>query len=249
MKKANSNEKIIRELKGNTIGINQLTKRKTLPINLEKNPFGPFRGIDGKTYVARQCTVGINCYAYALGLNLRVKTESGVYTPGFLNGMVRYDDPIIESVKSDLTWLGRQIYEIYEEIPDKLPKEAKGTYYIKCLRAKGSEGLQGIHFMVKDPKSGRWIHKLGWEARPKVVVEYEFESTKERVMKEIQKKNPLLSTKMLEMMVDFAVSESPYSESYIAVKVEYPEKDNGGYISYDGKGLVEYVPLFAMRIS
>ena len=70
-------------------------------------------------------------------------------------------------VKGDLEQVGRKVYEIIYNVPEKLP-EGEG-YWIKFLYRPGKNELSS-HFMRKDKKSGRWIHKMGWNAPPKVCI-------------------------------------------------------------------------------
>lgn len=215
------------------------------------NPYAPFEGLDGKTYkitypqVLNDCT---NCYSFSLGIKAKGRPDRD-YFPGFLSGYplcVGISNNLEERVRADLNVLGRSVYDVIYagDIPKQLPKAEKGTVWIKVMIH--SYVKEDIHFMVKNEASGRWIHKLGWSSPPKVVVRnLKIKSTLDTILEmkpEIQK---LIEELGEENVKDIIGNLYTLSSSIL----EY--EDDSSYYSFqeDVSHLVEYKPMWVMRIS
>ncbi|MBR3614342.1 MAG: hypothetical protein IKL55_04095 [Clostridia bacterium] len=156
-----------------SIGSNQITvvTNKLPEISItEINPYEPFKGEDGNTYSIEydnRLNGYTNCYAFAMGWLVEADNKYDDYIPGFLVGKPFSVENSANLVKADLEQVGRKVYEIIYNVPKQLP-DGDG-YWIKFLYRPGKNDLSS-HFMRKDKKSGRWIHKMGWYTSPKVCV-------------------------------------------------------------------------------
>ena len=237
-------------LKKNSVKSDSVTfaTRKTAPVEACINPYLPFAGTDGKNYLigyeARLNTT-TNCYAYAAGWRYPASDKYNDYVPGFLTGKPYSFENIAELVKGDFEAVGREVYEIVYDIPEILP-EGEG-YWIKFVHCPDN-GDEGIHFMRKDKKSGRWIHKMGWEMPPKVCVRnLEFRDKKEALfdMPQMQGVPRELAESMLQMMFP----REMYTGVVLA-KSELETCDSAGYIAFnEDDEILNYDAVWAMRIS
>lgn len=162
----------IRRIEKSSVASNQITFMSKNAVSKDDciNPYEPFKGVDGNTYLIgydsklNNCT---NCYAFAMGWREPAHNKYDDYLPGFLAGKPYSLENSARLVKEDLEKVGRKVYEILYDLPEELP-EGEG-YWIKFLYSP-KKGALSAHFMRKDKKSGRWIHKMGWEMPPKVCV-------------------------------------------------------------------------------
>ena len=231
--------------------------KKPMPKDRVVNPYAPFEGVDGKTTFAisypKELNNSTNCYSFALGIRAKGNPTRDFY-PGFLSGFplsLEFADNIEERVRADLTALGRKVHEIIyaDNIPVHLPMAKNGTVWIKALKTPYKE--EGIHFMIKNEASGRWIHKMGWYMPPKVVVRNlevrsDFEMLLEmypqykRYFSQLGKEAEEIIQKLLE-------SQNLYS----LYRSRLEDEDNASYWSFPNNAteLEEYVSLWVMRIS
>ena len=240
---------MITKLKKNSVKSSEVTfeTKKSVPVGDLVDPFAPFKGVDGKTYIIaydKRLNQSTNCYAFAMGWRYSAKDPYKEYIPGFLTGQKISVENMAELVKSDLEAVGRKVYEIVYDIPDELP-DGEG-YWIKFLHCP-KKGEFDAHFMRKDKKSGRWIHKVGWEMAPKVCVRnLEFKSKEETLMEMLSQK---YSRETLESVIHSMVPKSMYSGS-VLIKSEIETSDSAGYTAIDENDIIfEYKTIFAMRIS
>lgn len=238
------------KLKRNSVKSSSITfeTKKRAPAGMLVNPYAPFVGTDGKSYIIGyedRFVKTTNCYAYAAGWKYSAHNKYKDYIPGFLTGKPYSVENLVELVKGDFEAVGRQVLDVIYDIPEHL-YDGEG-YWIKALycRAKGAEG---IHFMRKDKKSGRWVHKMGWEMPPKVCVRnLEFRDKKEALfdmpqMKEIPREQAEL---VLEMMFP--------KEMYTGVVLQRSEietSDAAGYTAFNEEDeILQYDALWVMRVS
>ena len=199
-------------------------------------PGDPFEGADGKKYILLvdpKQNQNRNCYAYAMKWPLSGHRCLGEYIPGFLAGLPFNIEKIEELVRADLKAVKREVYEVVYDIPDVLPY-GEG-YWVKALYCERTEDF---HFAMKDPNSGRWIHKMGWEMPPKVFIRNTiYVSRFEGVPREI------------EIESDKIVKPRQYEPvSVIGSCVE--TRDSAGYVAWDEDDFLSYYkPLWVMRIA
>lgn len=160
----------IRELKECSVESSQITFLTQKFITTSKciNPYEPFKGVDGNTYLIEydsKLNSYTNCYAFAIGWRVPAQNKYDDYVPGFLAGKPYSLENSASLVKADLEKVDRKVYEILFNIPKELP-EGDG-YWIKFL-CNPTKGELSAHFMRKDKKSGRWLHKMGWKKPPSV---------------------------------------------------------------------------------
>lgn len=211
------------------------------------NPYYPFKGIDGNTYlIGYNDTLNnvTNCYAFVMGWQIKGKCGED-FVPGSISGLQYSLENLEELVRSDVETVGREVYEVVYDIPENLP-DSEG-YWIKALYCK-ERGYDAVHFMRKDKKSGRWIHKVGWMMPPKLVIRnVEFKKKIDAILESpmLQGVPKSMAESMLKMMCD----ESMY-KGITVTKVAVEERDDAEYVSFtEGDEIDKYVPLWAMRIS
>lgn len=215
------------------------------------DPYQPFFGVDGKAYrisYPDALCMNTNCYSFAMGW--RVKGIKGRdYHPGFLiNRRYSSIDEVLDLVQADLKACRRQVYEIIWDtaIPDQLPNDKEG-HWVKALWCP-ERGLTSLHFMVKDPNSGRWLHKMGWEYRPKVVTRLvSYMNDKEALQKYAFGSDYSKEEMDIAMQLLFG-SKGPIGVLPTEIIVE-PD-DNHDYLSITAENLLAtYHPLWVMRIA
>ena len=222
--------------------------RKSAPVAACINPYAPFEGVDGKRYLIDyddRLIRTTNCYAYAAGWRYPAKDRMTDYVPGFLTGKAYSVDNLVDLVKGDFEVVGREVYEVIYDIPEKLP-EGKG-YWIKALYCT-TKGAEGIHFMRKDKKSGRWIHKMGWEMPPKVGVRnLEFKDKIDVILSMPDMKG--VSRKVAEELLQTMFPKEMYTGKTL-VRSELESCDSADYTAineYDE--ILIYKALWVMRVS
>lgn len=114
----------------------------------------------------------INCYAYALGLDIKEnEIFDGAYEPGAISGAnnllfsrFTYNE-LLYWLYEDLKLLNIEYCDSYpdELIQNNEWKIAIFTEKLYCL--KENEYLRDYHFL-RESKSGIWYHKLGWDSQP-----------------------------------------------------------------------------------
>lgn len=212
------------------------------------NPYEPFKGKDGKNYLIgydKRLNNSTNCYAFAMGWTLAAKNRYDDYVPGFMTGHP-YSVALSEKlVRGDLEAVGRKVYEVIYQIPKELP-EGEG-YWIKFMYCP-ERGDLDAHFMRKDKKSGRWIHKMGWEMPPKLCVrKVEFGSKKDAILDMMRADDVPMD--FVESMLTTIIPKEMYAGSEIT-KSEIETDDASGYLAFDERErLIQYKALWAMRIS
>lgn len=113
-----------------------------------------------------------NCYAYALGLDIKVKTiKQYAYNPGVISG--RYHlvqrtflyDELVDCVEKDFQTLNISYRKINPE--DSITaNEWKIAIFSRFYAYEfGSEWLSDFHF-VRSNLDGTWSHKFGWHHFP-----------------------------------------------------------------------------------
>lgn len=240
----------VNKLKRHTFNSNQITfsTKKSAPVEACINPYAPFKGLDEKNYLIgydprlNSCT---NCYAFAMGWAVAANNKYDDYVPGFMVGQP-YSLALAEQlVKADLEATGRKIYEVIHDIPKELP-DGEG-YWIKFLYCP-EKGELDAHFMRKDKKSGRWIHKMGWAMPPKVCVRnLEFKSKKDIILGLEQMQG--IPKELAESLLTSMIPKEIYS-GIALTKSEIETDDSAGYLSFDeSERTMKYETLWAMRIS
>lgn len=227
---------------------------KPMPKDECVNAYAPFEGKDGRTYEIsypanlNECT---NCYAFSLGIRAKGDPRRD-YFPGFLSGYplcFEIANDLEGRVRGDLAALGRTVFEVIYagDIPAHLPKAESGSVWIKALQSPSKE--EGIHFMVKNEASGRWIHKLGWFSPPKVVVRnLEVRSDFEAVLQMY----PEYRARLVELGPEGeAFIRGMCGNLYSLASSRLEDEDNGPYWSFpeNATELEEYKVLWVMRIS
>lgn len=115
-------------------------------------------------------TKSTNCYAYSLGI--MYNSESWIrHSPGYTQ-KIRYQgispEELMRNVKIDLKNL-KIIFRCIGlgEKVELNPNE----YLVKVFYAPPNSRLLcgDYHFIRKDPKTGKWFHKLGWHNQPCLV--------------------------------------------------------------------------------
>ena len=238
------------KLKKNSVKSNSVTfeTKKVAPVEACINPYLPFKGTNGKSYLIgyeARLIQTTNCYAYALGWRYPAKDKYQDYIPGFLTGKPYSLRSIPNLVKADLEAVGRKVYEVVYDIPDNLP-EGEG-YWIKCMHCE-EKGDEGIHFMRKDTKSGRWVHKMGWEMPPKVCVRnLEFRDKKEALFDMPQLKEIPRDT--AESILQMMFPREMYT-GVVLVRSELESSDAADYTAFSEEDeIFLYKTKWAMRIS
>ena len=237
-------------LKKNSVKSNSITfaTKKTAPVEACINPYLPFAGTDGKNYLIgyeSRLIQTTNCYAYAIGWRYPANNKFQDYIPGFLTNKPYSFETIPDLIKEDLEAVDRKVYEIVYDIPDKLP-EGEG-YWIKFLHCE-EKGDEGIHFMRKDTKSGRWIHKMGWEMPPKVCVKnLEFRDKKEALFDMPQMKG--VPREVAEGLLQMMFKKEMYT-GVVLVRSEIETCDAADYTAFNEEDeILQYKAKWAMRIS
>lgn len=237
-------------LKKNSAKSNSVTfeTKKKAPVEVCIDPYAPFSGTDGKNYLIgyeERLKTTTNCYAYAAGWRYPASDKMRDYVPGFLAGLPFSVENLANLVKEDFESVGREVYEVIYDIPEHL-HDGEG-YWIKALHCK-AKGAEGIHFMRKDKKSGRWVHKMGWEMPPKVCVRnLEFRDKKEALfdMPQMQGVPRDAAEALLRMMFR--------KEMYTGVvlsKSELETYDSASYTSLNEEDeILLYEAMWVMRVS
>ena len=239
-----------RQVRKRSVGSNQITftTNKSAPVSECVNPYEPFMGTDGKTYIIgydkklNSCT---NCYAFAMGWILKAGNKYDDYVPGFLAGKPFSVSTSANLVKEDLEQVGRKVYEIVYDVPKELP-DGDG-YWIKFLHCPG-KGELDAHFMRKDKKSGRWIHKMGWSAPPKVCVRnLEFKTKKEVLLSSPEVAG--IPEAEVETILQMMFPKEMY-EGMMLIRNEIETDDSADYVSLtETDRVMNYKTLWAMRVS
>jgi len=207
------------------------------------NPYQPFLGVDGQVYEIDWKPEG-NCYSYALRTEYPDSQTKKSFSPGVIAGKTYKPEKIKSLIIADLKKQNRIIYEVVDEIPKELPK-GEG-YWIKCFIA---EGNRDFHFALKDPKSGRWLHKIGWIKSPSLMMRNtRVEGTKEILLRlaKMQKSGALFA----EGTINFFLMQmgTPLITVLENVIEDDDSSDYLGVISTEEKPVL-YKAVFAMRIS
>lgn len=238
------------KLKRNSVKSSSVTfeTKKKAPEGMLVNPYAPFVGTDGKNYLIGyedRFVKTTNCYAFAAGWRVPAHNKYKDYIPGFLTGMPYSIENLANLVKADLEAVGRSVYEVIYDIPEHLTD--REGYWIKALHCS-AKGAEGIHFMRKDKKSGRWIHKMGWEMPPKVCVRnLKFKDKKEALfdmpqMKEIPRAHA-------EMVLQMMFPREMYT-GVVLQKSEIETCDSAGYTAFnEDDEILQYDALWVMRVS
>ena len=208
---------------------------KPVPNEPAVNTLAPFKGVDGKNYLIgydKKLYEVTNCYAFAMGWQLPAYNKYDDYVPGFLSGKV-YSEVLAEKLEV--------VYDIPKELPD-----GEG-YWIKFLQCP-KKGDLGAHFMRKDKKSGRWVHKMGWSLPPKVVVRnLEVCDKIDFVMRQYNLVG-LAREDVLNMVKPY-LSKEVYSGKML-VRSEVETDDSADYVSFtEDDSLETYKAMWAMRVS
>lgn len=239
-----------KKLRRNSVKSSAITfvTKKKAPVEKLVNPYAPFVGTDGKTYLIgyeERFVKTTNCYAFAAGWKCSANDKYRDYVPGFLTGMPYSVWNLANIVKADFEAVGRKVYEVIYDIPEHLI-DGDG-YWIKALHCT-AKGDEGIHFMRKDKKSGRWIHKMGWEMPPKVCVRNsEFKDKKEALFDMPQMKE--FPREQAEMVLQMMFPRDVYS-GVILQKNEIETIDSAGYTAInEDDEIMRYDALWVMRVS
>lgn len=238
------------KLKRNSVNSLSITfeTKKNAPTGVLVNPYAPFLGTDGKRYIIgyeERFVKTTNCYAYAAGWKCSAHNKYKDYIPGFLTGQPFSVENLVNLVKDDLEATGRKVYEVIHDIPEHLT-DGDG-YWIKALLCK-AKGAEGIHFMRKDKKSGRWIHKMGWEMPPKVCVRnLEFRDKKEALFDMPQMQG--IPREQAELVLEMMFPKEMYT-GVVLIKSEIETCDSAGYTAFNEEDeILQYDPLWVMRVS
>ncbi len=246
----------IKTIKSKSVNSKQVTRPTSKPISNEAliNPYEPFLGIDGRKYEISYksgLNKNTNCYAFAMGWFTAATDKYVDYIPGFLAKKKFSFDSIPELIQADLEAVGRKVYEIVYDIPEKLP-EGEG-YWVKGVMMKREGKMPEFHIMRKDPRSGRWIHKMGWEYPPKLVIRNtEFKDKTDVVMEQMKASGIDLLGMSKEDVMGIAAMMFPkeYYTGQTVTKNEYETNDSADYISLvEGEERRVFDVLWAMRIS
>lgn len=240
----------ISKLKKRSVKSSMITfvTNKPVPNEPAVNTLAPFKGVDGKNYLIgydKKLYEVTNCYAFAMGWQLPAYNKYDDYVPGFLSGKV-YSEVLAEKlVREDLERVGRTVYEVVYDIPKELP-DGEG-YWIKFLQCP-KKGDLGAHFMRKDKKSGRWVHKMGWSLPPKIVVRnLEVCDKIDFVMRQYNLVG-LAREDVLNMVKPY-LSKEVYTGKML-VRSEVETDDSADYVSFtEADSLETYKAMWAMRVS
>lgn len=115
-----------------------------------------------------------NCYAYALGLDVREQNiKDFAYIPGVISGVYKRIDEdysiaypkLLDNIHDDLEFLGINFREVnpLEEISNDEWKIAIFTSFLACDFF--TEIVSDFHFL-RQRENGIWYHKEGWFKRP-----------------------------------------------------------------------------------
>lgn len=229
------------------------TTAKPAETGMLKNPYKPFIGINGRKYeISYKAPLNktTNCYAFAMGWQAAASDKYVDYIPGFLAGMKFSFDNIPELIRADLEAVDRKVYEVVYDISEKLP-DSEG-YWVKIVIRTDGDNSE-FHIMRKDKKSGRWIHKMGWEYPPKLVVRNtEFKDKIDAVIEEMKSRGiDLCGMSKEEIKAIAAMFFTPdYYIGITVVKNEPETDDSADYISFsENEEQRTYKVLCAMRIS
>ena len=242
----------IKTIKSRSVNSNQITKTTSKPVSSGKliNPYEPFLGTNGRKYeIAYKSGLNAttNCYAFAMGWFAAATDKYVDYIPGFLAKKPFSFDKIHELIQADLETVGRKVYEILYDIPEKLP-DSEG-YWVKGVMFKREGKIPEFHIMRKDRKSGRWIHKMGWEYPPKLVIRnIEFKDKMDAAI-ELMGGMQDLPIEEIKELVKMYLPEEVYSG--VTVTKNEPESDDSAdYISLaEANERQVFETLWAMRIS
>lgn len=219
------------------------------------NPFGTFKGVDGKWYKFIVSPFEGNCYAFGLGIIYDAK-DTRYYYPGFL--VDRYPlsmKEVPELITRDLEVLDRKVHEIimYDDIPETLPKAAYNTYWVKVMFA---DDVSGFHIARLDELSGRWIHKVGWHTAPKVFMRnLETTNTAQEALKYMINAGSIPSgfsnDEILELLTKVGLSSGTDLQPYVS-RSDYETDARASFFAFDPEkkddGFIEYKTYAVMRI-
>lgn len=212
------------------------------------NPYEPFKGADGKSYIIgyeKRFNKVTNCYAFAMGWQVAANNKYDDYVPGFLCGQPYSVANCAKLVKADLEAVGRKVYEILYDIPEELPD--RDGYWIKFLYCP-KKGDLDAHFMRKDKKSGRWIHKMGWVMPPKVCEKkLELKNKKEMLMEMPELKG--YTREMIDFVLPMMFPQEMYAGMDV-VRSTHETDDSADYVAIPEDGIpITYKAMWVMRIS
>lgn len=217
------------------------------------NPVGPFMGKNGKWYkIVLQNSFPSNCYLTAMRWITPVKNNLyGV--PGFLVGRVPFTvEEFKDFIVQDLNVCDRHVHEIIEGdvIPEVLPVAERGTYWVKVYFE--NDNISSFHIAFKHEESGRWIHKLGWEAPVQVVMRnIEYYCPYDELIKDPQFSKFYHHMSKSEF-ISFCLSMGLHEMAGGVSKSTWEDKDNAPYFSYspdtNPDGFRIFKPSFVMRI-
>ena len=216
------------------------------------DPTLPFQGKDGNWYKIIFPEGKYNCYLFAMGWGCSAP-NSGYGIPGFLVGRIPRDvEEIKELIIKDLNAVNRKVYEIYEkdEIPEYLPEANPGTYWIKVYFSD-KESIGSFHVSRKHEESGRWLHKMGWEAPAKVVCDnYEIGYILDHISPKHEEIKAVLEMYPKELIQAFA---NQLNIPIMGItKSKWQDGDDKDYKAYspdeNPKGFTIYRPEWVMRV-
>lgn len=236
-----------------TVPTSNFTFRSNKPVTGDKlvDFDCPFWGKDGKKYILPypgNLFHYTNCYSFVMGW--RLKGERGKdFIPGFVTERKYNIGRIVELVTSDMEAVGRRVLEVVYDIPLELPE--KEGYWIKCLEDPEMDG--DVHFQMKDKKSGRWLHKVGWDFAPKVVVRnLELRPKIDSILETIDMFSHDMDRNFAIRMLKSRFPPMIY-EGMDLVRSELEAEDNAPYYAFNplknSNEFIVYKPLWAMRIS
>lgn len=114
----------------------------------------------------------INCYAYALGLDIREsEILNNAYEPGTISGAnkLKFKEFTYEEL---LYWIYEDLKLLNIEFSDTYPNEQVdinewkiALFTEKLYKTPYSEYLSDYHFL-RQYKNGIWYHKIGWDSYP-----------------------------------------------------------------------------------
>ena len=212
-------------------------------------PGDPFLGVDGNTYKVIYdplLNTRGNCYAFAMGWTTTGHRECGDFFPGFLARKPFNIEEMEALVRADMDAVKRKVWDVKYagDIPEELP-HVEGSYWIKAFQG---EEPNDFHFAMKEPKSGRWIHKLGWETAPKVLVRNTgYMTHKEQVMgtKALKDKDATMMSAFLDAFIPEGLRDS-----VIVTSNQVETNDAAGFEAWTEQNRLRYYkPLWVMRVS
>ena len=248
----------IEEFKSTTV--RKVLKETDKNFSYEKtnpNPIEAFPGIDGKWYIIDFPSKRFNCYLFSLGWTIDIGPKIGYGYPGIMIGKLpKSKMESVNFIMHDLNAVGREVHELYMgDIPKKLPKAEEGTYWIKVFFVKGTDEKEWetFHTARKDEASGRWLHKLGWYAPAKVMLNnLEFSTFHDYLMQNNQSFRKLSGVLPREKLKEvFGILGYDIDEKFVT-RSKLETKDNAPYKAYNPEEnpneFIIYEPYAVLRI-